>query len=142
MPKHNYHATLLPNQCYHIYNHAIGKEDLFKQPKNYDFFWQEENRHGSLFKAKFKRTLVNSQVRFDYFLCYIHHNPIHHHFVTDYEAYDYSSYSAYLENRPLEGLSKRPVLKRFKTHQDVTGRSGFIALHQDFKDHYDWDLRA
>lgn len=29
---------MLPNECFHIYNHANGNENLFVEPRNYDFF--------------------------------------------------------------------------------------------------------
>ena len=36
--KKDYWAKLEPNVCYHIYNRAIGHENLFLKPAHYDFF--------------------------------------------------------------------------------------------------------
>ena len=210
--KKNYHAKLLPNQCYHIYNHAVGQENLFKKPENYEYFWerwnkyispyftnyayclmpnhfhvlskakavtetikhkieqeetrkgdaflngaveintfyesqfkrffnsytnainkQEEKRHGGLFKAKFKRTLVSTQEDFLYFLQYIHHNPIHHGFTDDFLEWEYCSYHAYHDSILLKGIAQRPVLKLFINDLDETDLQDFIQSHQVFK---------
>lgn len=175
MPKNNYWAKLESNKCYHIYNHTVGTENLFKKEGNEAYFlkkWdkylspyfsnyaycllpnhfhflskakpinealktkietegtkrgmaylrgevpinvfyesqfasffksytqsinkQEENRFGSLFKAKFRRTLVKDLSDFLHFLCYIHHNSIHHHMAANYIDWKYSSYWQYL----------------------------------------------
>jgi putative transposase len=38
-PNHvDYWAKLEPGKVYHIYNHAVGKDNLFKEPQNYVFF--------------------------------------------------------------------------------------------------------
>lgn len=58
MPKQNYHATLLPNQVYHIYNHAVGKENLFKQPRNYAYFWEKWNKLISPYFANYAFCLM------------------------------------------------------------------------------------
>ena len=34
-----------PNQIYHIYNHAIGKELLFQENENYNFFLMKYDEH-------------------------------------------------------------------------------------------------
>jgi putative transposase len=207
-----FHATLLPDQCYHIYNHAVGEEDLFKLPRNFAFFWQQWNkyitpyfvnyayclmpnhfhvlakakritpeilkliekentqksraflaktippntfyesqfkrffnsytnainkqetkRHGSLFKAKFKRKLIRTREDFLYYLQYIHHNPIHHDFTDDYLDWEYSSYAAYYDELDLEGISKNAALKLFVSEKDSSGRLGFIESHEIFK---------
>ena len=33
-----YHIPLLPGRYYHIYNHAVGNDNLFREPQNYYFF--------------------------------------------------------------------------------------------------------
>ncbi len=39
--KINYWAKFLPETCYHIYNRSIGKEQMFKEEKNYQYFLQK-----------------------------------------------------------------------------------------------------
>ena len=34
-----------PSQCYHIFNHANGRENIFVEEKNYDFFLQRLAYH-------------------------------------------------------------------------------------------------
>lgn len=34
----NYHIPLLPGHYYHIYNHAVGNDNLFREPQNYYYF--------------------------------------------------------------------------------------------------------
>ena len=34
----NYWASLEPDQVYHIYNHAVGPENLFREARDYHFF--------------------------------------------------------------------------------------------------------
>lgn len=36
---------LIPNTYYHIYNHANGDDNLFREEKNYDFFLQKYHLH-------------------------------------------------------------------------------------------------
>lgn len=219
MTKKNYHAKLLPNQVYHIYNHAIGHEDLFKQVDNYHYFWkqwnkfispyfanyafclmpnhfhvlckakpinemikqqiqqentkramafikdkippnvfyesqfrrffngytnainkQENNRQGSLFKAKFRRTLVSTMEDFIYYVQYIHHNPIHHDFTLNYSDWEHTSYLAYAERKFIKGVSTPPVFQVFKTKEDISGVSGFIKAHEEFRKNFRLDI--
>lgn len=94
---------------------------------------QEANRHGSLFKAKFKRTFVANAERFLYFIQYIHHNPIHHGFTNEYDFWQYSSYATYLsQTDEMNILSMSPVLKLFGTMDD------FVKSHHDFKDNFEF----
>jgi REP element-mobilizing transposase RayT len=44
----DYWAKLEPGQVYHIYNHAVGDDDLFREPENYAFFlrrWKDYWQH-------------------------------------------------------------------------------------------------
>ena len=56
--KKNYHAKLLPNQCYHIYNHAVGQENLFKKPENYEYFWDKWNKYISPYFTNYAYCLM------------------------------------------------------------------------------------
>ena len=37
----DYRAKLLPNKTYHVFNHAVGREYLFRNEKNYYFFLEK-----------------------------------------------------------------------------------------------------
>lgn len=41
----DYRIPLLPNQTYHIFNRAIGSEQLFREDENYRFFLQKYKQH-------------------------------------------------------------------------------------------------
>ena len=53
---------------------------------------------GSVFVNKMKKVKVSSDGSIQRLLCYIHHNPIHHGLVYDYDQWDYSSYNSYMNN--------------------------------------------
>jgi len=36
---------LLPGNFYHIYNHAVGERDLFREPDNYEYFLDLYDKH-------------------------------------------------------------------------------------------------
>ena len=40
-----YNSPLLPGVYYHLYNHAVGDENLFRRHKNYLFFLEKYTRH-------------------------------------------------------------------------------------------------
>ena len=43
----DYHGPLLPNEAYHICNHANGFENLFVREENYDFFLRKYTRYAN-----------------------------------------------------------------------------------------------
>ena len=40
-----YNEPLLPGQFYHLYNHAVGDENLFRRPENYLFFLERYGQY-------------------------------------------------------------------------------------------------
>lgn len=54
------------------------------------------NRSGSLFSANFKRIIVDSPSYFEHLVIYIHRNPVHHHFCSNYTDWAFSSYWDYI----------------------------------------------
>ena len=210
MAKHiDYWAVLRPGLCYHIYNHAVGSENLFREVDNYRFFIErfnyyfEEyvqlyayclmpnhfhlllqlkeitpaiesnmrqeanqaahaylegtgairtfyetqfrrfftsysraygkkyNRTGSLFQAKFKRTIIHNEMQFWNKLCYIHHNPIHHGFSKDYESWPYQSYKFYLQ-KDTSTVNTDAVLRRLGDSLSEQ-RSQFAQMHINYQ---------
>ncbi|HMR89495.1 MAG TPA: hypothetical protein PKD51_15150 [Saprospiraceae bacterium] len=40
-----YHCPLLPDQIYHVFNHAVGFENLFRESDNYTYFLELAIKH-------------------------------------------------------------------------------------------------
>jgi REP element-mobilizing transposase RayT len=77
-------------------------EDQFKRLfQSYALaFNKQQNRTGSLLQKRFKRISVNDEYKRWHLLAYIHHNPIHHRFQTNYKDWVFSSYNTYLSESP------------------------------------------
>lgn len=109
-------------------------------------FNKENERRGSLLKAKFKRILIHDPAHFAHLLCYIHHNPIHHKMETTYDNWAHSSFNHYLKiiepdhklspNSSKARIASRTVFELFANIQDVKGRFNFLQAHQDFLVNY------
>ncbi|MFN7120043.1 MAG: transposase, partial [Saprospiraceae bacterium] len=50
------------------------------------------NRRGKLFSVPFGRIQVQDERYFEWLICYIHRNPIHHGFCKNFEQWNYTSY--------------------------------------------------
>jgi putative transposase len=109
-------------------------EDQFKR-----FFTSYANtinkkykRHGSLFQKRFKRveqiTLLNILTK----ICYTHHNPLHHNAASFYDGWEFSSYRAYLSDKPTK-ISRNDGLKMFDDNHNL---DFFVAYHQSY--HENW----
>jgi REP element-mobilizing transposase RayT len=75
-------------------------------------FNRQNGRKGSLFMPNFKRKLVETEAYFTQLVYYIHANPVHHGFVKDLSAWNYSSYHAFL-SRKQTNLQRDEVLNWF-----------------------------
>lgn len=53
------------------------------------------NRKGGLFMTPFKRKLIENDAYLTWCLWYIHRNPLHHQYTSNWQTWKYSSYSAY-----------------------------------------------
>src|SRR5699024_1493190 len=73
-------------------------------------FNNKYGRMGSLFKPNFERKLVDSDTYFTQLIAYIHNNPVHHGFVKAPSDWPYSSWHAYLLNKPTK-INKKEGLK-------------------------------
>ena len=65
-------------------------------------------------------------------ICYIHHNPIHHGIVENYEDWKYSSYNAFHADKPTN-ISKSKVLTWLGSGDKEIGKRHFLQYHHDFK---------
>lgn len=86
------------------------------------------NRTGSLFQKPFKRIEVNNQNYLLMLIHYIHHNPIHHNYVKEYNSWKYSSYSA-ISNNQATKVKRKSVLQFFG------GREAFLNYHDHMKNY-------
>jgi putative transposase len=80
-------------------------------------------RTGGLFQHPFGRSLVTSDSYFVYLTAYIHQNPQKHGFVDDFCDWPYSSYHAFLSQKPTR-LKRDEVLDWFQ------GPEAFQVSHQ------------
>ena len=81
---------------------------------------------GQLFLKRFKRVGLDSEDRLPYMICYVHHNPIHHGFVSDFKFWNYSSFNK-LNSVNQEGVNLNTV-------KDVFGDlRNFNNIHENFR---------
>ncbi|GEM_PF-390817 len=207
--KTNYWEKLEPDVVYHIYNRAVGRDNLFSNDGNYLFFlekWKkylpyldvyayclmpnhfhflakvkpltdalikhiqeqrtvksqqflleeipyseyledqfkrlfssyalaynkQQARHGTLFQKRFKRISVTTEYKLHYLLAYIHHNPLHHRFCSNYEEWQYSSWTAYRNLQQPSLLNRKEVLSWFDSDLDKA-LVLFLKFHDDFR---------
>lgn len=90
-------------------------------------FNKEQGRSGSLFRARFKRTLITDEDHFITALLYVHLNPVKHKFANSVFDFHWSSYNAYF-NEAESWLKKKFVLSKFE------GKDNFAAAHLQRKD--------
>jgi putative transposase len=81
-------------------------------------------RRGSLFERPFKRKLIDSDNYFGTLIAYIHNNPVHHGFARAPDEWTYSSWGAYLHDKPTK-IRKDEGLDWFG------GRDELIRVHKE-----------
>ena len=74
------------------------------------------NRRGSLFIPNFKKKEITRNEYLTRVIYYIHHNPIHHGFCTDIEAWPHSSFHALLSTKQTQ-LDRAAVQKWFGSRE-------------------------
>jgi putative transposase len=93
-------------------------------------------RTGSLFEHRFHRLEVTSEAYCMRLVHYIHFNPQKHGFVADFREYPYSSYRAFLSDKPTK-LQRTQVLDWFGGH------AGFDTIHRTLaEERMIWNLIA
>jgi len=175
------------DMCYHVYNHAVGNENLFRNDENFRYFLKKYtiymssvwdtyayclmpnhfhllvrvnslerlqsipkfaedvhqfvmqqfsnllngyakaynkrfDRKGALFLDYTKRIEIKNANYFSSLINYIHQNPVHHGFCDNLEAWDYSSYHAFLS-------AKKSKLKREEVLSWFGGTKKFEQYH-------------
>lgn len=81
------------------------------------------NRSGSLFQRRFPRIRITDEDYLRSLVLYIHLNPKHHGFTTDFRTYPHSSYKALISNKHTE-LQRIEVINLF---DDL---DNFVFCHQ------------
>lgn len=84
------------------------------------------DRRGSLFMQNFKRKLITDEVYFTQLIAYIHNNPVHHGFCKDLLDWPYSSFQAYLIDKPTK--INRKYLEKW-----VANKSSLLEFHRHLK---------
>ena len=85
-------------------------------------FNKENSRTGSLFQKGFKRIRIDNEQYFTAIIHYIHNNPIHHHYVDNYDKWQFSSYKAILSDS-YSNVNREETLKWFGS------KEAFIQFH-------------
>ena len=80
------------------------------------------NRTGSLFKDRYSRVNINDEEYLRALILYIHLNPEHHGFTSDFSSYSHSSYKALISNKETE-------LKRVEVLELFDDQDNFIFCH-------------
>ena len=79
-------------------------------------------RRGSLFIPNFKREEITDDTYLSNIIIYIHNNPVHHGFVKNSVDWQWSSYNAFLTDKPTS-LKREEILKWFGN------REAFLKFH-------------
>ncbi|HPQ22570.1 MAG TPA: hypothetical protein PK147_11990 [Saprospiraceae bacterium] len=82
-------------------------------------------RKGSLFTPNFKKKEITNEVHLLRVIAYIHRNPIHHGFATNYNEWEFSSYNTIMSARDTK-------IKREKVLEIFGGNAEFIQFHQSY----------
>ncbi len=131
-----YAYCLMPTHYHFLLQVNDGVSNDFLERQFKDFlsgyalaFNKELKRHGSLFQKGFKRIHVDSEGYLAMLIHYIHHNPIHHGYATDFSKWKYSSYNAILSEKPTL-VCRNQVLELFRNKEE------FVRFHQENKDYH------
>ena len=84
-------------------------------------------RRGSLFIPNFKRKVIKSGSYYSSVIIYIHWNPIHHGFATDFNEWPYSSWHDYIYYNQYSKINTTDVISWFG------GKDKFISEHYQMK---------
>jgi len=94
------------------------------------------NRKGKLFMLPFNRVWVSNETYFSWLIAYLHRNPIHHKFCSDFETWTYSSYEEIFHFLEGEGkvLVEDTILDLNFLAEWFGSTNDFLKLHQESLD--------
>lgn len=144
LPVADVYAYCLLKNHFHLLVHTKPIEEEHKISKGFSnlfnsytkSFNKSYNRTGSLFAKPFSRIRITNENYLKSLLIYIHLNPRHHAFVTDFETYSHSSYPALIS-------TKNTLLQRKQVIDLFEDLDNFIFCHQnrgEFLDNMDSNL--
>ncbi|NJL14554.1 MAG: hypothetical protein HC913_17165 [Microscillaceae bacterium] len=116
----------------HSVEHLVSKKfaNLFNSYTQ--SFNKVYGRTGSLFETPFRRKHIGHDAYLYRVIAYIHQNPQHHGFVSDFRAYEYSSYHSLLSHKSTR-LRREDVLALFQ------GSDNFVSEHLTVdKENQEW----
>ena len=93
-------------------------------------------RTGKLWRPTFGRKLVLDESYFEYLICYIHRNPLHHGYCQDWSEWSFSSYDFLLQSfRESKDDAGFPYMKEIVNADFVRkwfgNRANFLKAHED-----------
>ena len=90
------------------------------------------NRHGKLLEEPFRRKSADNCAYFTSLIYYIHTNPQHHSFVSDFREWEFTSWNALLNDKPTF-LAKEKVIEWFGSRENFEkAHVGNIPLNTIF----------
>ncbi|MCC5937547.1 MAG: transposase [Lunatimonas sp.] len=122
---------LIPNHYHFLIkvNSDISDDHLVKAFSDFQNSYSKSynkvfSRNGSLVQRKFKRKKIKSEEYLTRIVIYIHQNPVKHQLTKRPFDWKYSSFQAYLSEKPSK-VSRKLVLEWFG------GLEGFKTAHQE-----------
>lgn len=97
LPNH-FHLLLKINEDIKLNDFSKGLSDACNSYTKW--FNKVYSRKGSLFMRPFKRKRIIDNNQLGWVFWYIHRNPLHHGVTTDWANWKYSSYQAYISEKP------------------------------------------
>lgn len=88
---------------------------------------KQQHRTGALFERPFHRLKITSEKYFQNLVVYIHQNPVHHGFTSDFRDYPWTSYGSIISTKPTK-VHRETVLEWFG------GQENFIDVHRKIVD--------
>jgi len=122
-----YAYCLMPNH-FHFFLRINDHETFDKGIKNFFISYSKAvnkkyNRVGALFQGRYKASEITTDSYYTTIVAYIHQNPVVAGIVKEMANYKYSSYSAYLSDKPT-------VVERNEVLEWFGGLHVFIDLHK------------
>lgn len=121
---------LLPNHFHLLIrvsnhsNHNKVSEQFRKLFISYSkAFNKYSSRRGTLFERHLKRICVTTDEHLVWIVFYIHRNPVHHGYSTNFRTYAWSSYRSILSKKKTD-LARDEVIELF------SGKREFIMFHE------------